>query len=192
MSDLGAVGKNAWLEERVRLLTSAPVCRVVMLGDRPEWTAGRSARDTLPVHIAVDSPIPVAGLKSLECYAPGSFVFLRPVDAGTMVQISVKVRKNADYVTSMRTQAQRTPRDLLPFLEIERADGVRVRDTMADVTETWDTLQAELEMFEAGALFIRLVQEGTLGDNMLFVPSTRRATVPGPKCWWADLVATVN
>lgn len=190
MSDLGEIGVTYREMTHLRLLAHAPVSRILTLGETVQWLAGLSSRDTLPVHSVVDAPIPSAGLKSLECYAPGSFVFLRPVDSGTTVTISVKARKNADYVGSLRTQGQVSPRSLLPYLELERSDGRLVRDTMADVTDTWDTLTAEWAILETGVMVIRLVQEGTLGDSTLF--SSERSRIPGPKCWWADLVALVT
>lgn len=130
-------------------------------------------------------------MNAIEIYTPGTMRLHRPVDPSTTVTITVKCRKNSSYVVSGAAGLSQE-RSYLPRLEIIREDGKLVQDTMADVTDSWDTLSAVVPIVARGVLVIDLIAEGGLGDNLLFVEPSRRPNIDGPKCWWDDLTVAVS
>lgn len=191
MSDLGSIGFK----------TAQPTYPLIMpeLPLSAPFNPWDGAVLRTPRSLLIASTVPLFGLRSVLCHTPGVLRFEHPVNAGKTVTVQVQVRKTADYLTDFpatpgQTGYRRTSElvSIFPFLRITRADGLQATDIMADVDDTWDTLQAALAIVTNGALVIELVQFGTLGDATLFIPTAQLETMVGPRCYWADLKAIAS
>ncbi len=188
MADLGSNVTRVSAHPAVRVAPQLPLSAgVKRANDNTGYV------DVEPLFTLVSAPVPTAGLFAFECYTPGTFLRYRPVDAGQTVTYSVKVRKNADYVDSAAPSMSRPPVSILPYVELTMPDGQKARATKGAGVDSYETLTVgPLVMARSGVLEVRLVQEGTLGDNLLFLPEVRRVNFPGPKCWWADESVSVT
>lgn len=189
MADLGNIGTVLTAMPAVRIAPQLPLSAVTRLFGE----TAQSYLDRIPIFAAVDSPIPSVGLKSLETYTPGAFLFERPVDPGTTLTITVKCRRSADYVDSAMVGLSRGAQSTAPYLEVELPGGAKTRATKGATPDIFETLVVgPLTVGIVGVAVIRLVAEGNFGDNLLFVEEARRPIFVGgggPRVWWADLVA---
>jgi hypothetical protein len=171
--------------------------RRIVIGELPFTSVRNLSRDfwLTPRAVMVDTPIPTAGVRAILCYTPGLLRWEHPVDPATTVTVSLDVRKTADYDTinpPAGTLGYRVG-GKLPVLRVTRADGYALTDTMADVTDTWDTLTVAMPVLARGVLVIEAHQRGTRGDNGLVNPvRPPDPTAPAPRCWWANLRTVVT
>jgi hypothetical protein len=170
MAELGAAGK-------VVTMISAIKSRRAAISTGLEWI-GRPHSEAQDFEI-MDTPIPSAGLKAMVFIGPGTRTWQAPVNAG-LVTVTVKMLKRAGYESLNQ----------LPYLELTAPPGLIARDTMANVTNTWDTLSASLTILANGVMVVNIVRPWLYGGGNLFFADDERRRVSDGNLYVADLRIT--
>lgn len=174
MADLGSVGRVVNTQVPIR-------SRRAQIATGMARSGSLSGDAGAPDFLIVSTPVPSAGINAMVFVGPGTRTWQVPVAAGA-VTVSVKMLKRAGYGSEQ-----------LPYLELA-AEGATARDTMADVTDTWDTLSATLTPSRDGVLKATVTRPwptyGSNFSNVFLSASNERRLVSAGNLYVADFVVS--